>query len=374
LWIHLFYTARLLTNVLALPSIFFSIYYFAKSQSPFNSKYFFISLFLLGIATLARFPNGLVYFAYLGFLILTLRLDLLKKRNFYISGILGVSPLLLFFVYNYFTKGNIFPALLGSEYVSSGADVGRPLAFNTLNFTHTYLQNIYTFLFILGFAVILFTLVIGFDKIKRSKILKSHLLLLLIYIIFNAYFIFYLRAIEDRWLFVTSISLVLIASFGLYVITTYTDKYSKLFSILLILGFLLSGAYYQLILADNLIGNRSGTFSQMREGFEWIKNNSPEGSVIMGAGIEPYATYYAERPHIRLPDEDTFDFESVDPDYFVIHWFTQQPSYVIPYIQENQDQWEPVHALFFDEEQTQPAFIVYKKITKLSAPAQEIIA
>lgn len=364
LWIHLFYTARLMTDIPTLFFLFSSIYYFIKSQNEeFNPKYFAISLFLLSISTLIRYQSGLLLFVYLLFLILTFRRDLLKLPKFYLSGITGVIPLLIFFVYNKAKYGNIFPALLSGDYVT-GAEATKPFAFNLLNYIPIYLETTFFVLFIIGAAIAIFELILGFDMIKKKKNLKSHLLAFLIPLVFYSYFIFYLRAAEDRYFFPMSLSLGVFIGIGITFVYKFIKRYSKNLAFVLILSILLFGAYNQIIFADSLIKNKKQSFLQSKQGFEWIKGNTPEDSITLGSGIEVYSLYYAERYTLRLPEGDNVTINEIDAisaDYLVAHAFATPPSYFGSYLQNNPDKWQPVHVVFFDSAQTQPALIVYKK-------------
>jgi 4-amino-4-deoxy-L-arabinose transferase-like glycosyltransferase len=359
LWIHLFYTSRLLTNVPALPLMFISIYFFSKSlKKDFNQKYFAISLILLSLATLMRYPVGLTFFAFLAFLIITKEFKLIKNTKFWISGIIGVSPLLLFFLFNYITKGNIFPAILGGD----AAEVTqKAFAFNILSdFIPAYLTTSFLVFFLLGLALTIFELSIGFDLIKKNPRLKGHLILLLIFIAIFGYFIFYIRAAEDRWLFPAALSMLGISAVGLNYAYELIKKHNKQIAIIGVIGVLAIGGYAQIKLADSLIEDRKGSFLQMKQGMEWIRDNTPPESIIQGQGLQVYAVYYAERNYEILPPDAAL-MENTIANYLIVHSFAGQPPWINDYLNANQDKWQPEQAYFFDPPaNTQPAFIVYK--------------
>jgi len=147
-------------------------------------------------------------------------------------------------------------------------------------------------------------------------------------------------------------------------------KYNKYLPLLIIIFVLVFGAYGQIKFADNLIKSRSTSFLQMRQGFEWIKDNTPEDSIILGQGIEPYSIYYAERryeqfPYGNLPSDNEGIFElvnKIDADYLVAHAFTTQPSYLDSYLQGNTQRWTPINVFYIDQQKQQPIFVIYKNI------------
>jgi 4-amino-4-deoxy-L-arabinose transferase-like glycosyltransferase len=359
LWIHLFYTGRMLTNVPALPFIFASVYYFIRGTrgGSFVGKYFAISLILLSIATLIRYPNGVIFFAFLAFLLLSGRFKLIKNRKFWVSGIMGLLPIWIFFLINYMKFGNIFPALFGSDYVQPVSD---SIAFHLLGFIPDYLMNAFLIFFLLGLVVAAFELFVGYDQISKNKRLQGHMILLLILVVMYGYFIFSIRGAEDRWLFPTALSLTCFVGLGLGYAGDYLKKYGKHFGVVLIVGVLAFGAYSQLSFADDMIKNRAGSFLQQKQGFEWLGENSEEGSVIIGRSIEPYVIYYSGREYVHLPPNATA-FEEREGDYVILHIYNPQPDYIQGYLQERVDEWRIANVFFLDEGQTQPALVIYQR-------------
>lgn len=368
LWIHLFYTVRLLTNIPALMFLFASIYFFVRANKQgFNLKYLLFSIFLLSIATLIRYPVGMVFGVYLIVFFLSKKLSLLKKPKFWIFILIGIIPLLIFFLYNFINFGNIFPALLGGEYLKPPSEklgtAPEPFHFEALNFIPIFLKTTFFIFFIIGLGIAVLELFIGYNFILKNQRLRNHLLLLLIMLLINAFFIFYLKASEDRWFFPTSISMCIFSALGLSCLYDYIKKYSKYIALLLVIGILIFGGYCQISFADELIKSRAGSFLQMRQGFEWLKENSQENDVVAGNGIGAYSIYYAERGYMHLPPNKSEMWKvEQEAGFIVVHGFTPQKEYINQYLQENQDKWYPINIFFHDEQQQRPALIIYKNI------------
>jgi len=363
LWIHLFYTARILTNVPALAFLFSSIYYFMKSQrGKFNAKYFGVSIFLLSLSTLIRFPTGVVFFAYLLFLITTKKLSLLRNKKFWIASIIGFLPLLFFFASNYLNYGNIFPAFLGGDYLQpSGEKSSVPFGFHLLKFIPIYLRTSFFALFLIGLAYSLFEILVGYDVLTTNKRMKSNLLILLLFLTIYSFFIFYMKVAEDRWLMPLSITFVIFSGRGADIFYDFVAKYNKLLAIALVIVIFAFGAYQELTYADNIIKLKKESYLQMKQGFEWIKSISSPDDVILGTGTPPYTTYYAERNYLEFKNNMS-EPELLKADYAVIHVFSHQPERYINLIQESPDSWQLINAYFFDSAKTKPAFVVYKRI------------
>lgn len=368
LWLHLFYTARLLTDSFQLVLLFPSFYFFIKFlKSEPNFKLFAISLLLLSFSTLTRYQNGIFFFVYF-FLLIPDKKLLLNKAKFWIYGIVGLIPMWIFFISNQIKYGNIFPALLGGSYLATSEKLANPIGWDVLKYLKMFnpypsdwLFLIFFFSFILGMLFVLFELSIGYNFMTKERKLKNHLFLLLSLFIFYSFFVFYIRSAEDRWLLPTSLPLVILAAIGIMCLFNFVKKYNNYFAIFLVFAILILGAYSQVTFADSIIENKQTSYLQIRQGFEWIKANTPENSVITGIGIQPYAPYYSERKFLNFPDNESEVGILADADYIVIHGFTPQTPYISEYLSKNQDKWVPVNVFFFDAEQKQPALVIYQK-------------
>jgi len=344
LWIHLFYTGRLLTEVPLLLPLLFGVYYFVKAnKDEFNYKYFFIALFSISIATLVKYTNGIFFFALLIMLIVDRRFVLLKKSKFWLYGILGLSPMLIFFIVNFMIFGNIFPAFFGN-YLSGGSAETKSFGLQAFYLMPGIMQTTFFILFLLGLGIALFELVISYDLISKSRKLSNNLLLILVLILVLSFLVFYLKAAEDRWLYPIII-------------------YSKPIGFIIIIAIFLFGAYGHFKYADLLIKDKKQSFLQLRQGFEWIEKNTPADAVITGEAIEPYDVYYSERKYIILEENlSNADEVTSNADYLVIHGFTPQVL-LTKYLQNetNQKKWSPVQAFYVDKSQKQPLLVIYKK-------------
>ena len=361
LWIHLFYSMRLLTNIPAMLFLFMGVYLFLIAiKKDLNYKYFFLSLFLLSIGTVIRYTSGMFFFLFLFMLFLEKKVYL-KNKNFWISGLLGISPILIFFLINLFVYGNIFPALLSGDYVNTAELTSNPIGFHLLNFIFVYLKPLTFAFFLLGISLIIFELSLGYNLISKSKNFRKSLFLVIYLVLFYSFFVFYMRVAEDRWLLESSLALVIFAGYGLDFLYKYIKKYNKEIALIIILSLLVFGAYQQFTVAGPLIKQKQTSYLEMRQAFEWLKTTTPESTVILGSGIEPYAVYYAERNYETVPENESDLIQTIsNSDYVLFHAFTPQSELLESYLSQNAQKVELVNAFFFDVQQQQPAVVIYK--------------
>lgn len=356
LWIHLFYSLRMLTDV---PALFFSlasIYFFIKAyKQDFEFKPFFWSIFLLSLSIMMRFPFALVGFVYILFIIFTARFNAFKKKSFWLGGILGLIPLLAFFIYNTIKTGFFFPALRDV----SSTSTATKFAFYTINFIPHILQKILSVFFIAGLVLCIAELALGFGTIRKNKKLGSHLFMLFILAITLAFFVFVIKAAEDRYLFVGMISFIYLTAISLDYLYTFIKKYNKAIAIIALVLILAFGSYQQFKYGDAMIKDKSQSYAQMKEAFSWIKENSGPSDIVMSYG-ELYSVYYAERNVYSIPANET-EIEShlsrVKPAFFVLSaYFPHQP-YVDAYIQQHSNIFKPEKVVYLNE---QPVVVVYR--------------
>jgi len=370
IWLNLFYSSRFLVHMLEMAFLFSSVYFFIKStKKEINLKQFCISMILLSLATLTRFQDGMVFFIYLIVLILAKKLYL-NKLKFWYASLIGLAPLLLFFIINYITFGNIFPALFSKNYLSVAktGDQLAPFGFYMLGYIPSFLSEVFFIFFIIGLIYLIVDLFLGYNLLSQNSKRRESLLLILIMFAFFAFFIFVLRSVEDRYFFETLASLAIISAIGINFCAGFLKKYSKIISILFIVAILLFGIYSEIKFADPLIKVKKESFFEAKNAFEWIGKNTPENSTIIGVGIDGYTMYYSNRPYLRFPEKNYSETTIVkNADYLVDQAFVDRPQTIVDYINNNKDTLQPVHIEYI---QNQPVVVVYKILnsnTKFSA-------
>jgi len=325
-----------------------SLYFFLRYLKETNFRHFVYAMILMSITTLIRYQAGLMFVVYLLILLLSRKL-LLNKLKFWLAGIIGVVPLIIFFCINLYQTGNFFPALFMNPMGTTAFNFG------VFNFIPMFLQNTFLIGFILGLVFVLLDIFID-----RRK-LWEQMTLILTLTLFLSFLIFYIRVAEDRWLFEVVAVLVMIAGYGIDSVAIKLEKFigtrgGSFVSVLFIVAILMFGVYGQVVYSDGLIKNKKETYLPMKEAFEFIRDNTPKESVIAGYGIEPYVIYYAERKYIGLTTNAT-DAELIPYAQFaVVHAYNPLPPYLIEYYLNNSEYLKPIYVGY---ESGNPSVIVY---------------
>ncbi len=359
IWIHIFYSVRMMTEAPALFLALLSIYYFLKSYDTLELKKFSLSIFLISLAILMRYNYGVIGLTYVIFLGIVKKHHVLMKKNFWIGGLIGIIPILILFAFNFFHAGSVFPA--AGEYVTSAAAKPGP-AYYVFSFISYTLKNVFLICFLLGSLVILGELAIGYNLLTENKRLRSHLLLALIGILTLFFFIFVIKAAEDRYLLMMAPAMFIGGALFLDEIYKKAGNY-KIIAGIVILAILLFGIYSNVVFANKIIEEKKTSFLPMKQAFLWIKENTPENSVIIGDWADPYAIYYSKRKVTDFPSNLT-ELEGFfpDADYITLTAVHQPTPEVVNYVNKKAGEglFTPVHAEFFDSAGKQPAVIVYR--------------
>lgn len=364
-WVLMFYSFRLLTD---LPSAFFGILaitlFWVLYEKRKNKWGLWFAVIAGVLSFLCRYPSAFILGSIAIYLIVTRRFSLLKDKNIWIAGFIGLLFLLPFFWFNYSSQGGIFPAL-DFYHGAESASIKLPFGWHTItNILPTFLTKIPFALFLIGLVVSMqFFLYLDLILFKNQKQGRNYLFLFIISVIFPLYLIFGIRDADARYYTTFSPQLFICAALGMNFLANKIKPFlpNKKYANLLIILFCAFIMYNQLGLANNFIIGKFGSYGEVQEAGLWLKENTPEDAKIVTASIVQNQ-YYSER--------DSYDFYSLDnetkfhehmkevkPDYIIIHVFEPAftPQWAYDYPQRNN--LTPVAAF---GPQNQPRAVIYK--------------
>lgn len=360
-WILLFYSVRVMTDIPSMTLILASIYFFIKSYDNLNVKHWSASVLFLALAVLFRYSHAVIALAYVLFLVFIHKKKLVSNKRFWQGGLIGSIPIILFIVINLFTYGSIIPA--SEEYISSAGQKAE-FAWYTLGFLNHILRSPLVWLFYLGVFAIVYKTSISYGFISKEKETRMHLFNLLMLIVVFSFFIFGIKAAEDRYLLGLSGIMFIIPALSLSYIYNLLSKNKKELAAIVVILFLIWSAYSNIAFANTMIADKKETYKQMKDAFIWVKYNTPEDSVITGEWTDPYTIFYAERPVQILPQDSNYSNFNLEADYVVLTALHEVSGEFVNYVNGlvGKKLLVPAKVLFFDAQQTQPAVIIYKRV------------
>jgi len=304
-WVHLFYTARFLTEIVATTFYLAAAYFFIKGfVKDDNWKMCALAGLFFGLSWFTRSQMIMMIVPFVVYLFLKDKFRLFLNKKVYITLLLILIAMSPFFLY-----------LLSFENpikTYSGVGTGRfeggglkGFIENTAIILNSF-QGLFFTLLLIGLVAYGIDIVLGYDFIWKGdkEILKKIFVLLWVLMPWLFFGLTFNRGLEDRY-FIPSFPIAfLIIGFLLIkakeLFEKYVNfKYSKFVAYAIILLILTYGANTQLKTADDLIKARANTFDLTKYAGEWIKERSDSKDSVVSAS-KYQNMYYSER--------DTFPF------------------------------------------------------------------
>ncbi len=378
-WLNLFLSTRVLTDTLLFLFTLLSIYFFWKGYIKKERKFFvYLFGFSLGFALLTKLTAVLTIFLVLSFLLLTEKFKFLKRKELWFAVIAFILVLLPLFIYDKFQFGKSTAFLYGSHVTYNPEGIKeKPIGWHIIgiNCTTRPLCNVfkwygltvfYAFFFI-G-LISLYKLILGLDLLYKNKdenkynYLKADLFIVLWILVNLLYFIFLERDSDDRWLYPIALPVLILILKGILFVYNNIKNYNKQIAIFILAVILLSGSYYQLKQADNIIKSKRDSYIQLKDVSFFIKSNTKSNDVIFSKSV-PQMTYYSERGVYGIPsvkDEFIKESRNLKPRYLVLSSFEVHSQTTLNYPNDFPNSLVPVKAYFLDQEKTRPLLVLYE--------------
>lgn len=382
-WTILFWSARVQPDFL---SLFFqeaAVLFMWKYWKEPKRKNILLAGLFAGLGFQFKVSGLLVPFVFAVFILIKDRIAALKNRDYYIFALVFIATLVPQMIWGYVSFNNPLPFL--GDY-SSEVGTSNPYGWYNIGFFRTLTdenipgdaipdklldaRHILFWLFILGVVYSLrFLLYIDVMVTDKKRCFNPELFSLLALALISAFYIFWIKGTEDRWVFLWLPFIFFIISEPLVALQKYLTKYHKMAGIILIIVLIGLGGYYQYKHGTSLVKERFGSYGPVKESSIWIKENSqPEDKVITFSTTQ--AGYYSERKLINLGHiGNVSHLQEIalkeHPKYLVFSIFepvATQPrlEWFRNYIQTNQTLLTPAQAYYQDAERKQPVLIVYK--------------
>ena len=366
-WVLMFNTFRVHTDALALLFGLLAVYFFWESYvKKKDTKLLFLTAVFVALAFLIRLFYLILIPMFLIFLLITERLNFLKKKEVWYTALLSLILVVPYLIWNYFKFNNPFAFLYG--YITFGAlslHATRPIPWTLIwDVFKIYIHLVYLILFLFGLLTLI-DLILGFDLVLKNKrkVLKSDLFVVINILTVILFFTFIFRVMgEPRWLIFMAPAMFFIIARGLMKIYYFLTKYHKLLALAVVLILLFFGAYQEIKYSGFIINSKKDSYLPVKQAGLFIKQNSLQSDIVFSNSV-PHSTYYSERKTQGIPSPSSNFEETIKelrPRYLVLSIFEVHSEEVLSYSEKYQDILKPVQAYFADPEQTQPVLVVYE--------------
>jgi len=394
-WVHLFFSARLLTDVPSLAFWMMSGYFFWRGYiEEEGNKYLWYAAAFFGLSIFTRAASVMNILPILVLLVLKERHKFILNKKIWISLIiffLVLSPFIIWLFATFDNPIQKFTGIGGGETRFRAAQGGFKFSdladlWKNLNFVATSLlgpsimSNLGTLMSpnFIGFILMLVTIILCSDAIlgidvlwkERNKELMKKIYLLVWILTPYLFYSIINPGVEDRYLFAMFPIMFIIFSDGLLKIAEKLKKYWKYLGIIFLVLIYGIFVYYNINDASATHESKRLSYAEIAQSGKWIKEHSDLKDRIISAS-KYQAMYYSERDTFPFCDNqeckenETIFIEKrlkeIDPKFVVVSvyepGFTPQWAYTVA--QRYPSVLEPVQA-FSPPGQQSPYLIVYE--------------
>ena len=372
-WSFTFFSYRMLVDVPVAALWLLALFLFIRGYEYGQKKCLWFAVPVLVLAFLIKFTGALLGLILVIYLLVVYRFKPLKNKDLWISLGLGILTALPFFLYQWTRFGHPFAFYIKA--IVNRSPSPRSL-FQTLidyiNVIFPHIKTAFLILFIIGFIIVVFELIIGFDLLwkNKDKKLRANLLSLLILIVPILYLtnVGYGRYIDERYFFIVYPFMFMIAAKGLFDLSKYIKRHSKIIATLVIIAFLAVGFYQNIVQSEKTIKSKSISFIQVKQSAEWVRDHSDPGDLIFVHHTQAEFQYASNRKVQGIPGKDGAELikEIVEkkPKFVVMNIFArvgEADAWKIPFPYVNQDIFkaEISYEPFVDENKQLPIVTIF---------------
>jgi len=363
--IHLFFTVRLLVYIWAPLFYVLAIFFFLKRDE--KNIYLYVSAAIISFGIVTYFSTAFLLIFLLVFLLTIEKKEFFKKKRNYIAFLIFLLVLLPFVTYYMVKIGAPLPRFAQVSQSLSHASEGKILPFanwfDYLSMLPRLLLSFLLYIFIFGFLLLLFKIVLGMDLIWKDKSIQLknyYFVLLWIFMVIGIYSVIYViggDVVYDAFIMPAFPAIFLVCSITLFWVYDLVKKHSKSLAILIVVLLIVLSVYSQLKLGGDLIKGKLTSFDEIRDAGNYIKSVSAKDIVIYSQAL-PVLTYYSERKVISFPANES-EFEEnlsiVNPKYMVLTTYERSPDWTYQWAQKNLDKVNLEKTYYYNNDVNQPS-------------------
>jgi len=326
-WSFNFWSYRVLVDVPLTLLVLITFYVFIKANNSAGKKYYLLTGLFLGLSFLMKFTTLMIA----GIIGLTMLFKKQSSRDLLKNSLCVLIPLILiiggFLIFQDITYGD---PMVWYKKAMDRDKGGRDMLTSTIDqmkFSMDISPISYVITFLIGFIIILFNLIMGYDEIIKNNKLRIYLLLvfwiIISYIAFG--YLGYGGYIEERYYFIFYPALYLVSAVGfIEVIKSVRERFtgnvkhiSKILIIILVVVYFGSALYFELPRMDDMTKIKVKSYTQLKEGGIWLNQNTLENVTIITNQESPEFIYYSKRKVYTEGNYTRFMENFQKADYYV---------------------------------------------------------
>lgn len=364
-WTFLFWTARVQPDFLSMTAQVLAILYMWKYWKNSKTEDIVISGFFAALGFYFKISALLVPMIFIVFLLIKDRLSALKNKDYYYFSASFLGTLLPYFIWSQLSFGN--PLAFRKGYVDAVTDF--PIAWYNLKFYHLLTDNLTFILFIVG-VVMALKFVFYLDILAKDKktCFSADLYGVLTLAFISAFYIFYQRNTDDRWVFLWMPFIFFFVAKTILSIYESTSKKNMYVGLTIAIMLIAACSYIQVGHAASLIDAKKDSYSQVKEAALWMKDNSMKSDKIYSVSYTQTVYYtggnvstYSLVPQLANSTEFDKMILKDRPKFIMWSMYESHPAYIGTWINEHISKGDvtAVYAQFADAQKQQPSLLIF---------------
>lgn len=362
-WSLVFWSARVQPDFFSLSFQLISILFMWKFWKNGQSKLVLYSGFFAALGFYFKVSALLVPLTFILFIFIKDRLSAFKNKNYWMFSIAFLITLAPYFIWSLIQFGD--PLAFRAGYSNQIISPTHEFAWNTLSFFYSLTDDILFWLFIFGLIMSLkFIFYLDVLSKNKEKCFDPDLFGIILLVVVSAFYIFYIRGVEDRWVFLWLPFIFFFAAKSLVSLEKTVSKKDKTLAGIIVMGLLLAIFFLQVSHFHSLIENKKTTYAAVKEVGLWLQDNANPGDKLISQSYTQ-SVYYS---HLNvstlrgIENAESFDkyLAENNPKYLQVSAFETHPEWINSWVQSNQNNLIVVAIYYADQSQTQPVLILYE--------------
>ncbi len=370
-WTFLFWTDRVQPDFFSMFFQVLAVYFMWKywkgynENKPRNNMAIYAAIFA-ALGFYFKVSALLVPLVFIVFILVKDRWKGFEMKGHWYFAAAYIATLVPYFIWSQITFGTPFAFRAG---YSNALGTAQPFAWYTMSFFYSLLDNLSFVLFAIGLILALkFVLYPDLLAKDRKKCFDSDIFSVILFVLVSAFYIFYIRGAEDRWVFIWLPFMFYIIGNLLVKIYNWGRKKSAIGAFIVVILILGIVGFSQVQAAGGLIDMKKDSYAPVRDAGLWMKANSNPGDGIFSVSYTQ-TVYYTERNVTtyslipQLPNSTEFDKMVLadKPRYIMWSIFETHPSWTIEWIQKHMSKGDIqlVYGVPISPNSQQPALAVF---------------
>ena len=365
-WTFLFWTNRVQPDFFSMAFSVLAIYFMWKHWKQPSVKNVLLSGFFAALGFYFKVSALLVPMIFIVFLLVKDRLAAFKDKHYYYFSAAFITTLIPYFIWSYITFGTPFAFRAG---YSNAIGTSIPFGWYNIGYYYALTEGLTFVLFIIGLIIglkfIFYLDVLAKDK---KRCFNPDLFGIIAFIVTSAFYIFYIRYTDDRWVFIWIPFIFFFVGQALEKIYKWISKKNVLAAFAIVLLLLAFCAYSQVSQASSLIDMKKDSYAPVKDAALWIKANSNRTDSVFSVSLTQ-TTYYTEdnvSTYSLVPQlANATEFDKMvladKPRYITWSIFEQHPNWTVDWMTGHiaKKDVNIVYGVAADASQTQPALLIF---------------